>query len=74
VTRGRDGRAPWHPEQALPIDAALRASWGGAGDLAEGSPADLVVTELNPVGASGEQLRGMPVHATMVAGSWTYRG
>jgi len=74
VTRSRDGRAPWHPEQALPIEAALRASWGGAGDLAEGSPADLVVTELNPVGASGEQLRGMPVHATMVAGSWTYRG
>jgi len=74
VTRSRDGRAPWHPEQALPIEAALRASWGGAGDLAVGSPADLVVTEMNPVAAIGEQLRGMPVHATMVAGSWTYRG
>jgi predicted amidohydrolase YtcJ len=74
VSRSRDGRPPWHPEQALPIEVALRASWGGAHELAQGSPADLVVTDLDPSAASGEQLRGMPVHATMVAGEWTHRG
>jgi predicted amidohydrolase YtcJ len=83
VSRSRDGREPWHPEQALPIDVALRASWGGGGALAVGSPADLVVTDRNPMGvvetdaglgAVGEQLRGMPVHATMVAGEWTHGG
>jgi len=79
VSRSRDGRAPWHPEQALPIEAALRASWGGTGGpgadgVAAGGPADLVVTEQNPLHASADELRRMPVHATMVAGSWTYRG
>ena len=73
VSRTRDGREPWHPEQALPIDAALRASWGGAADIAIGGPADLVITELNPVEASGDDLRTMPVFATMVAGEWSYR-
>ncbi|HEU0206452.1 MAG TPA: amidohydrolase family protein [Pseudolysinimonas sp.] len=74
VSRSRDGREPWHPEQALPIDAALRSSWGGVPDLAVGGPADLVVTERNPIGADGEQLRDMAVHATMVAGEWTHQG
>ena len=73
VSRSRDGREPWHPEQALPIEAAMRASWGGARELAAGSPADLVVTERDPVTASGEQLRTMPVFATMVAGEWSHR-
>jgi len=74
VSRRRDGREPWHPEQALPIDAALRASWGGQGALVVGSPADLVITDRNPVELSGDadQLRTMPVHATMVAGEWTH--
>lgn len=74
VSRSRDGREPWHPEQALPIEAALRASWGGEHGLAVGGPADLVVTEQNPLEAGGDDLRHMPVHATMVAGEWTYRG
>jgi predicted amidohydrolase YtcJ len=74
VSRSSDGRPPWHPEQALPIEVALRASWCCAHELAQGRPADLVVTDLDPSAASGEQLRGMPVHATMVAGEWTHRG
>ena len=72
VSRSRDGCEPWHPEQALPIDAALSASWGGERQLAVGGPADLVITDRNPVDVDGEQLRHMPVHATMVAGEWTY--
>ncbi len=73
VSRTRDGLTPWHPEQSLPIVEALRASWGGNDDIAVGSPADLVITEIDPLAASGEQLRGMPVYATMVAGQWSYR-
>lgn len=73
VTRSRDGREPWHPEQALTIPDALRASWGGVAGVAEGGIADLVVSELDPLTASGEQLREMPVWATMVAGRWTHR-
>ena len=72
VARSRDGREPWHPEQALPIEAALAASSGGESRLAAGGPADLVVTERNPVETNGEELRTMPVFATMVAGEWTY--
>jgi len=72
VSRSRDGREPWHPEQALPVEAAVQASSGGVRELVTGGPADLVVTDLNPLEASGDQLRGMPVHATMVAGEWTY--
>jgi predicted amidohydrolase YtcJ len=73
VFRTRDGREPWHPEQALPIADALRASQGGVARVDPGGPADLVVTERDPATASGDELRTMPVHATMVAGRWTYR-
>ena len=70
VTRSRDGREPWHPEQSVPVSAALAASQGGVAALAEGGLADLVVTDADPLTAA---LRDMPVHATMVAGEWTYR-
>lgn len=73
VARTREGRAPWHPEQSLTIEDALRASWGGSAGLAVGGPADLVVTDVDPLTAWGDELRGMPVHATMVAGEWSYR-
>jgi predicted amidohydrolase YtcJ len=73
VTRTRDGREPWHPEQSLTVEEALHASWGGLRGIAVGAPADLVVTEVDPRTASHDQLRSLPVHATMVAGEWTYR-
>ena len=71
VTRSRDGREPWHPEQAIPVAAALRASQGGVAALAEGGVADLVVTDADPLTAD---LRGMAVWGTMVAGRWTHGG
>jgi predicted amidohydrolase YtcJ len=74
VTRSRDGREPWHPEQRIPVDEALRASQGGVAALAEGGPADLLITDEDPRTCDPESLRTMPVHATMVAGAWTYRG
>ncbi len=37
VSRSRSHREPWHPEQALPIEVALRASWGGQGAGGQGA-------------------------------------
>ncbi|MEO5921086.1 MAG: amidohydrolase family protein [Pseudolysinimonas sp.] len=73
VTRSRDGREPWHPEQRIAVADGLRASQGRVDALAEGGAADLVVTDVDPLTADGDTLRAMPVHATMLAGRWTYR-
>lgn len=73
VGRTRDGRAPWHPEQAVTARVALAASTGGAGDaVREGGIADLAVLELDPLAASPEQLRTMPVAATLLGGRFTH--
>lgn len=71
VTRSRDGREPWHPEQALDLAAAISASTDGVGVVGEGMTADLVVLDRDPF-APGD-LRTMGVHATLLAGEWTYR-
>lgn len=70
VSRSRDGRAPWHPEQRVSNAEALAASTRTR--VAVGEPADLVVTGLDPLTAAGEQLRGMPVAATLLAGRVTH--
>ncbi len=73
VGRTRDGRAPWHPEQAIEARAALAASTGGRGaSVRVGAPADLAVVELDPLAASVDDLRRMPVTATLVAGRFTH--
>ena len=72
VTRSRDGREPWHPEQALDVTTALAASTRGQGEVRVGQPADLVLTEADPHTADGGTLRTMPVWATMLAGRWTH--
>ncbi|WP_430868648.1 amidohydrolase [Demequina aurantiaca] len=71
VSRSRDGREPWHPEQALTRQAALFASTYGK-RVEEGCVADLVVTEENPLTADPEVLRRMPVAATLVGGAFTH--
>ncbi len=73
VTRSRDGREPWHPEQAVDLATALGASTGGVGVVTAGLPADLTVVERDPFTASGDDLRAMRVWGTMLAGEWTYR-
>lgn len=67
VTRSRDGREPWHPEQRVSVAEALAASTRST--IAVGEPADLVVLDaaLEP-----EALRTMPVYATMLAGRFTH--
>jgi predicted amidohydrolase YtcJ len=67
VTRTRDGREPWHAEQAVSVDEALAAS--ARSRIAVGEPADLVVLDADP---SVADLRAMPVAATLLAGRFTH--
>ncbi len=71
VDRTRSDRIAWHPEQRISLAEALRASTA-ASTLRAGNAADLVVIDRNPLECSGEQLRSMPVAATMLAGNWTH--
>ncbi|WP_435744664.1 amidohydrolase [Microbacterium sp. PMB16] len=71
VTRTDDDRAPWHPEERLTIDHALEASVRSS--LRPGEPADIVLCGADPRTATGEQLRGMPVVATLLGGRVTHR-
>lgn len=70
VGRSRDGRDPWHPEQSLPVEVALRASTRST--LAPGQPADLAVLDRDPLTAPPDDLRTMPVAATFIAGRATH--
>lgn len=73
VFRSRDGRAPWHPEQSLPVEVALAASTGGRIAVADGDVADLVVVEADPFTSGADGLRNMPVAATLLGGRLTHR-
>jgi predicted amidohydrolase YtcJ len=70
VGRSRDGREPWHPEQSIPPDVALAAS--ARSRVATGERADLAVLDRDPLTASPDDLRTMPVAATLLAGRFTY--
>lgn len=72
VARTGDDRAPWHPEQSILIDDALIASADGRRSLAAGGPADIAVLDIDPLGASTDELRRMPVAATLLAGRFTH--
>ena len=70
VTRTDDDRDAWHPEERLTIEQALQASVRTS--LRPGQPADIALCGLDPLSASGADLRGMPVTATLVAGRLTH--
>lgn len=70
VGRARDGREPWHPEQAISAPEAIAASTRST--IAVGQPADLVVVERDPLAATTDELRTMPVVATMLGGRFTH--
>lgn len=78
VFRARDGRAPWHPHEAINVTTALAASTrGGSADphrIAPGATADLVLCAADPFGASEPELRTMPVRATVLGGRLTHVG
>ncbi|MCW0213606.1 MAG: amidohydrolase family protein [Pseudonocardia sp.] len=71
VHRSSDGRPSWHPEQEIPVDAALAAS--AAGPIAPGRRADLVIVDRDPATATSAELRTMPVAGTLLGGRWTHR-
>ncbi|MEV6399099.1 amidohydrolase [Streptomyces sp. NPDC051907] len=73
VTRTRDERPSWHPEQCLPLEQALAGAARGRRLIRVGDQADLVVVDADPLTADARALSTMPVHATMLAGGWTYR-
>jgi len=67
-------REPFQPEQCLDARTALAASTAVGRDRPEpGDPADLVLLDRDPYAVSTpEEMRAMPVAATMLAGRWTY--
>jgi len=71
---GRDGRAPWHPEQALTRMEALTASTRGRCIVRPGDPADLAVLDGDPLAVPDAVFAAMPVAATLVAGRFAHRG
>jgi predicted amidohydrolase YtcJ len=70
VTRARDGREPWHPEQSISAAEGIAASTRST--IAVGQRADLVVTERDPLTCSADELRDMPVFATLLGGRFTH--
>jgi len=73
VHRARDGREPWHPEQAIGLDVALAASTGGRAQVEVGDVADLAILDVDPHEADAATLRSMPVSGTLLGGRWTWR-
>jgi len=71
TARSRGDRDSWHPEQRLPLEVALAASVRSSLDV--GQPADLVITDRDPYDCDRDELRGMPVAATLLGGRFTYR-
>ncbi|GAA3666490.1 amidohydrolase [Microbacterium marinilacus] len=71
TARSRDARDAWHPEQRLPLQVALAAS--ARTRVEPGAPGDLVVVERDPFSCGRDELRRMPVAATMRAGDFTHR-
>jgi predicted amidohydrolase YtcJ len=67
-------REPFQPEQCLDARTALAASTAVGRDHPEpGDPADLALLDRDPYAVSTpEEMRAMPVAATMLAGRWTY--
>lgn len=68
VTRTRDGREPWHPEQAISIEEGVAASVHSRVDV--GEVADLVAVDRDPWVPGN--LAGMPVALTLLAGRTTH--
>ncbi|WP_029150606.1 amidohydrolase [Microbacterium indicum] len=72
VSRSRDGRDPWHPDERISIADAIAASTRTR--VAVGEAADLVLTDLDPYAATPDELRAMPVSATVLGGRVAHSG
>jgi predicted amidohydrolase YtcJ len=84
VLRTLDERDPWHPEQAVSLEEALRATcvtpaWLAGdelrrGKLIPGYLADLVVLDRDPFACDPTELSEIEVVATMLGGRWVFNG
>lgn len=72
TSRSRDGRVPWHPEQRVPLDVALAASMRGRTRPTVGDVADLAVLDADPYQLTADELRELPVAATLLGGRFTW--
>jgi predicted amidohydrolase YtcJ len=69
VDRSMPGEEGWHPEQRIPLDAALDASTRGRAVPRVGDPADLIALD-RPI----ESLDADAVAMTLIAGRFAHRG
>ena len=82
VLRTLDEREGWHPEQAVPLQAAVEATtvnpaWLAGdehrrGKLVPGYLADLAVLDRDPFAIPPEELPQVQVVATMLGGRWVH--
>lgn len=70
VSRSRDGRSSWRPEQCIDVESALEASCRSR--LAIGQPADLMALDVDPLECDPKDLRTMTSALTLVAGRVTH--
>lgn len=73
TSRSRDHRDAWHPEQRVPLDVALSSSMRGRSVPRVGDVADLAVLDADPFSVSPDELRELPVAATVLGGRFTHR-
>lgn len=78
VSRVRPGREPWRAGETVGVSTALAASTG-LGTAREvligpGAVADLAFCDVDPFAATANELRGMRVGATLLAGRVTHLG
>lgn len=73
LARSDDDRPAWHPEQALSLSDAVAASTGGRTTVEVGDPADLVLTGRPLPGLPPDELRDLPITATVLNGTPTHR-
>lgn len=72
VHRSADERPPWHPDNALTLEEALTAASRGRSRVEVGMPADLVITDRNPLEVPPSELATIEVAATLTGGRWTH--
>jgi hypothetical protein len=72
ISRTDGVRSPWHPEQAIPLRAALTAASRGRAHIRVGDLADLVIVDNDPADLEPTALASMSVFGTLLGGRWTY--
>lgn len=74
ITRTDDERPGWHAEQSLTLAESVAASTGGRVAPSVGDVADLVLVGRDIAGLPGDELREVPVLATILNGRISHRG